>query len=67
VNGANSSKGVSASPTRTCRGQSGLGEVDLGKRHSARQLELNIEEPVLSLGFFPSPGLAVARKNSEYD
>jgi hypothetical protein len=47
--------------------QSGLGEVDLGKRHSARQLELNIEEPVLSLGFFPSPGLAVARKNSEYD
>jgi hypothetical protein len=67
ANGANSSKGVSASPTRACRGQSGLGEVDLGKRHSARQLELNIEEPVLSLGFFPSPGLAVARKNSEYD
>jgi hypothetical protein len=41
VNGANLSKGVSASPTRTCRGQSWLGEVELGKRHSARQLELN--------------------------
>ena len=41
VNGANISKGVSASPTPTCRGRSGLEEVELGIGHSARQLELN--------------------------
>jgi len=41
VNGADISKALSASPTPTCRGQSGLEEVDLGIGHSARQLELN--------------------------
>jgi hypothetical protein len=52
VNGANSSKGVSASPTRTCRGPKWVGGGGFGKKALDEAVGVELRSRVLSLVSF---------------
>jgi hypothetical protein len=52
VNGANSSKGVSASPTRTCRGTKWVGGGRFGKKALDEAVGVELRSRVLSLVSF---------------